>query len=219
MGWEHEPETVWRAQELYCVERLSFYEVARETGVAASSLKRWAEKYGWRAAREEIAQAESSLRADKLLARSALLKELIASKDPQTGFAVASLESLALKEAEISRKLTNAKAAEEAARRAEAERTPCVTQVAAAVSGRSSLTDGDSSAENAAPLPTTDEERMAIMRAALDKELAALLHAPAGEILGRVEKLQKSLAGLRRLAGQDGEEQGPLTIGWEDETG
>jgi len=104
MGWEHEPETVWRAQELYCVDRLSFDAVARETGVAASTLKRWSEKYGWQAKREEIAQAEADIRSDKVLARSAMLKKLIENKDAQSAFAVSSLESLALKEAEIARR-------------------------------------------------------------------------------------------------------------------
>ena len=103
MGWEHEAETVWRAQELYCVDRLSFDAVARETGVAASTLKRWSEKYGWQAKRQEIARAEADIRADKVLARSAMIKALIETKDPQTGFAVSSLESLALKEAEAAR--------------------------------------------------------------------------------------------------------------------
>jgi transposase-like protein len=103
MGWEHEAETVWKAQELYCVDRLSFDAVARETGIAASTLKRWSEKHGWQAKREEIARAEADIRADKVLARSAMLKALIKSKDPQTGFAVSSLETLALKEAELAR--------------------------------------------------------------------------------------------------------------------
>jgi transposase-like protein len=103
MGWEHESDTVWKAMELYCVDRLSFDAVARETGIAASTLKRWSEKYDWRTKREEIAQAEAEIRGDKVLARSAMLKKLIQSKDPQTGFAVASLEALALKEAAIAR--------------------------------------------------------------------------------------------------------------------
>ena len=103
MGWEHEAETVWQAQELYCVDRLSFDAVARETGVASSTLKRWSEKYGWPAKREEIAKAEAEIRADKVLARAAMLKALIQTKDPQTGFAVSSLETLAMKEAEVAR--------------------------------------------------------------------------------------------------------------------
>jgi uncharacterized protein YjcR len=103
MGWEHEAETVWQAQESYCVDRLSFDAVARETGVAASTLKRWAEKYGWQAKREEIAKAEADIRADKVLSRAAMLKALLQTKDAQTAFAVSSLETLALKEAEVAR--------------------------------------------------------------------------------------------------------------------
>jgi hypothetical protein len=103
MGWEHEAETVWRAQELYCVDRLSFDGVARETGVAASTLKRWAEKYGWQAKREEIAKAEADIRADKVLARAKMLKSLLDKPKAETAFAVSSLEALALKEAEAAR--------------------------------------------------------------------------------------------------------------------
>ena len=103
MGWEHERETVWRAQELYCVDRLSFDAVARELGVAASTLKRWSEQYDWRTTRDKIAQAEAEMRGDKVLARSALIKKLIEKKDPQTSFAVAALETMALKEAEFAR--------------------------------------------------------------------------------------------------------------------
>ena len=74
MGWEHEPGTVWRAQELYCMDRLSFERGSELTGVATSTLKRWADKYRWSERREELAQV---------------------------AFAVASLESLALKQAEL----------------------------------------------------------------------------------------------------------------------
>ena len=65
MGWEHEPGTVWRAQELYCLDRLSFERVSEATGVATSTLKRWADKYHWRERREELAQVESEI--EKLL--------------------------------------------------------------------------------------------------------------------------------------------------------
>lgn len=108
MGSEHAPETVWRAQELYCVDRLSYEAVAERmeaegTPVAVSSLKRWGDKYGWRVKREELAQAAADIRADTLLARSKMLKKLIDAQDAQTSFAVASLESLAMKQAEAAR--------------------------------------------------------------------------------------------------------------------
>jgi hypothetical protein len=103
MGREHPPETVFRAQELYCVDRMTFAQVAKAVGVAESSLKRWSDTYGWQAKRDEIAQAEMDIRADFILARSRMLKALMATKDAQTGFAVASLESLAMKQAEAIR--------------------------------------------------------------------------------------------------------------------
>lgn len=114
-GREYPPEVVWQAQELYCVARLTFDQVAVEVGVAASTLKRWSEKYGWREKRAQLAEAEADLRADTILARSAMLKKLINSKDAQTGFAVAALESLAMKQAEAARagKLLEAAAASE----------------------------------------------------------------------------------------------------------
>lgn len=103
IGREYPPETVWQAQELYCVVRLTFAQVAEELDVAPSTLKRWAEKYEWRNKREELAQAQADLQADTIIARSAMLKKLISSKDPQVGFAVSSLESLAMKQAEAAR--------------------------------------------------------------------------------------------------------------------
>lgn len=105
MGWEYEPETVWRAQELYCVDRLSFARVAELTGVSATTLKSWSEKYGWRAKREEIAQAESDIRVNTIKGRKVALELLLNAEDgkeaSQMAFAVASLEGLALKQAEL----------------------------------------------------------------------------------------------------------------------
>lgn len=100
---EHPPETVFKAQELYCVARMTYREVATEMKVAESTLKRWAAKYGWADKRAAVAQAECDIRADLVLARSAMLKKLIDEQDAQVGFAVSSLESLALKQAEAQR--------------------------------------------------------------------------------------------------------------------
>lgn len=105
MGWEHPPETVWKAQELYCCDRLSFDRVAELTGVSATTLKGWADKYRWREKREEIAQAESDIRVNTIMGRKAVLQRLIEAQDgkeaSQVAFAVASLESLALKQQEL----------------------------------------------------------------------------------------------------------------------
>lgn len=113
-GREHPPETVWRAQELYCVCRLSYAKVADELGVAASTLKRWGAQYGWAEKRAAIAQAEADIRADTVLARASMIKELMATQNPIVGFAVAKLEELALRQAEAERqgRILEARAAE-----------------------------------------------------------------------------------------------------------
>jgi len=100
---EHPPETVWQAQELYCVARLPMDEVASQIGVATSTLWRWCNAYGWRDKREQLAQAQAEMRADLVLARSRMIKSLLEDKDPMVGFAVAKLETLAMQQAEAER--------------------------------------------------------------------------------------------------------------------
>ena len=112
MGQEHAPETVWQAQELYCSDRLPFTRVAAITGVADSTLRRWADIHGWREKREEIARAEADLRADKVLARAKTVKELLSKPRADLAFAVSALEAQALKEAEAARQQA-ARAAQE----------------------------------------------------------------------------------------------------------
>lgn len=101
MAFEHDPEKVWQAQELYCVDRFTFERVAQLTGVATSTLRRWADSYQWREKREEIAQAESDIRANQILARSKLLAQLMKEGDAQTAFAFNALETLTLKRQEL----------------------------------------------------------------------------------------------------------------------
>lgn len=105
MGWEHEPETVHKAEELYCADRLSFDRVAEVTGVAASTLKRWAERDGWREKRDRIARAESEIRMNTILARAAVLERLLLAESgreaSQMAFAVSSIETMILKKQEM----------------------------------------------------------------------------------------------------------------------
>ncbi len=103
MGREHAPETVWRAQELYCVDRLSMRETAEAVGVAESTCWEWCNRFDWRAKREEIAKAQASIAGNLILARAGMIETLIAGRDAQTGFAVASLEKLAMEQAEALR--------------------------------------------------------------------------------------------------------------------
>lgn len=105
MGREHPTDTLWRAQELYCVDRLSYAAVAEATGVSATTLKAWGQKYGWARRREEIARAESEIRVNIIKGRQKALEQLLAAADAKEAasmaFAVSSLESLALKRQEL----------------------------------------------------------------------------------------------------------------------
>ena len=105
---EHPMETVERAEELWCVDGLTFDEVAARTRVAASTLKRWAEKYAWRAKRDEIRQALASIRADTIRLRARLIQNCLASMNAMDAFAVAKMEEMALKAAEIADKRAEA---------------------------------------------------------------------------------------------------------------
>ncbi len=105
MGWEYPSDLVWKAQELYCVDRLSYTAVAEATGVSATTLKAWGQRYNWAQKREELAQAESEIRVNIIKGRQKALEQLLASEDPQDAaqlsFAVSSLENLALKRMEL----------------------------------------------------------------------------------------------------------------------
>lgn len=107
MGREHPPETVFRAQELYCVDRMTFDQVAKAVGVSASTVKAWSAKHGWPVKRAEIAQAESDMRADMVIGRSRMIRKMMDTQDPQSAYAVASLEGLAMKRAEHLRRGRN----------------------------------------------------------------------------------------------------------------
>ena len=100
MGAEYDADTRWRAMELYCADRLTFAQVAEATGIADSTLRRWADAYQWRERREELAKAEVDIRIDTIRSRAAILKHLLEAQDgkaaSQIAFAVASLGNLEL---------------------------------------------------------------------------------------------------------------------------
>lgn len=100
MGTEIDADTRWRAMELYCADRLTFAQVSEATGIADSTLRRWADAYQWRERREELARAEADIRIDTIRSRAAILKHLLEAEDgkaaSQIAFAVASLGNLEL---------------------------------------------------------------------------------------------------------------------------
>ena len=99
LPFEYPPEKVFEAQDLYCVDRLTFEAVSNRTGVSVATLKRWSEKYGWRAKREALAKAESDIRTDTFMARAKMLAKVVDKGDHFAAFAVAKLETLALDQA------------------------------------------------------------------------------------------------------------------------
>lgn len=105
MGREHPTDTLWKAQELYCVNRLSYAAVAEAVGVSATTLKAWGQKYDWARKRAEIAEAESEIRINVVKGRKKALEELLGAENAKEAsamaFAVSSLESLAMKQAEL----------------------------------------------------------------------------------------------------------------------
>lgn len=102
---EYSPDVVWKAQDLYVIERFSFAKVAERTGITATTLKNWAKKYNWRQKREEIAQIEAESKIDLYRSRQKAIKMLLESGDgkecSQMAFAVSSLENLAIKQQEL----------------------------------------------------------------------------------------------------------------------
>ncbi|NDY56324.1 hypothetical protein G3N56_06150 [Desulfovibrio sulfodismutans] len=104
MGREHPMEVVGRAEELYCVDGLTFDDTAVRAGVAVSTVKRWAERYGWQAKREEIRQALSAIRTDTIRLRAKLINNCLGSLQAMDAFAVAKMEEVALKAMELADK-------------------------------------------------------------------------------------------------------------------
>lgn len=178
MGREHPTDTLWRAQELYCVDRLSYAAVAEATGVSATTLKAWGQKYGWARRREEIAQAESEIRVNIIKGRQKALEQLLAAADAKEAapmaFAVSSLESLALKRQELAAagKIPDASAS---ARRRIATRADAVAALREAVERKLGLALSDPEKINAATVQEIKRclDLVAELEAGLPKEAEA----------------------------------------------
>jgi|GEM_PF-433928 len=92
---EYPMEVVDRAEELYCVDGHTFEGVSSLLGIAASTLKRWSDRYSWQEKKERIRQARSAIRADLIVARAAGLGKYLDSLEAKDAFAVAALEKTA----------------------------------------------------------------------------------------------------------------------------
>lgn len=199
MGWEHEPGTVWRAQELYCLDRLSFDRVSELTGVATSTLKRWADKYQWRERRDELAQVESEIRFNTVLGRKAILERLLTAEDgkeaSQVAFAVASLESLALKQAELAAAGRIPTFAEPAARPHIATRADAVTALRQAIENKVGMALADPGKINAATIKDVSQclDLLANLESSLPKPEAPEAEQKRGLSKDMAAALEKAL--------------------------
>lgn len=199
MGWEHEPGTVWRAQELYCLDRLSFDRVSELTGVATSTLKRWADKYRWRERRDELAQVESEIRFNTVLGRKAILQRLLTAEDgkeaSQIAFAVASLESLALKQAELAAAGRIPTFAEPAVRPHIATRADAVAALRQAIENKVGMALADPGKINAATIKDVSQclDLLANLESSLPKPEAPEAEQKRGLSKDMAAALEKAL--------------------------
>lgn len=140
MGAEYSPDVVWKAQELYVIERLSFAKVAQLTGVTATTLKNWSKKFGWRQKREEIAKIEAENKMDLYRSRKKAIQMLLESENgkecSQMAFAVTSLENLVLKQQEVQLERQLHAKQENTAKIKPGNKEEALKQLAAAVQGR-----------------------------------------------------------------------------------
>lgn len=81
------------AEELYIIEGRTYEQVAEQTGVSLSQLKRWGTESdpSWSDRRREYRQAQTSIRRGVMLAKAKLIASVIDSEDPMKAFAFNSL--------------------------------------------------------------------------------------------------------------------------------
>lgn len=94
MGQEIPWEIRERAEELYIVEGRTFEQVAADTGVSVSQLKRWAADGNWSARKKEYRQAFADIRKNTVKLRKALIEKALGSLDPQDIYAAVRLEAV-----------------------------------------------------------------------------------------------------------------------------
>ncbi len=91
---EYSMEVVERAEDAYCVEGLTFEQVATVTGVSRSTLLRWSERYGWPDKRENIRSSRSAIRTNRILLHARLMENCLKTLKPMDAFAVSAIEGV-----------------------------------------------------------------------------------------------------------------------------
>ena len=82
------------AENLYVYEGLTFEQVAQETGVSVSQLKRWSEDGQWQEQKKERLQNLTELKRKRLQLHRAQLDKALGSLDPQDIYALSRLEAM-----------------------------------------------------------------------------------------------------------------------------
>lgn len=80
------------AEELYITDGHTYEEVAKETGVSISQLKRWATDEGWTDRKRDYRKSLSDIKRNTVLLRKNLLDQAVNSLDAQNVYAFAAIE-------------------------------------------------------------------------------------------------------------------------------
>jgi transposase-like protein len=88
-----------QARELYCLDGLTFAQVAEIIGVAESTLKRWSAEDGWRADRAKYARTVREIEKNRLAVLEKVYGKALDTVDPQLIYAAARLEAVAARQA------------------------------------------------------------------------------------------------------------------------
>lgn len=90
----HDQELKSRAEDLFVAEGLTLEDVARETGVPDSTVKRWSTDSNWVRLREEYLTRKRALKEKLDALRVNWMEKAMKSEDPQVLFAVFKLEEI-----------------------------------------------------------------------------------------------------------------------------
>lgn len=201
MGAEHAPDTVWRAESLYCVDRLSFSLVARRVGVADSTVRRWADTFGWREKREEIARAEAAIRTNTVKARARLLETLLctdkAGDAAQMAYAATAFERLEIEKQKILQK-------QEAAALEKTAAASGMQHEKGAPPDLPSLPDG-----------LSDAERLALLGEAVSRQIEFMLLTPTPDFSRRTKDIKAALEALAVLRPKESDSN-TITVEFEE---
>lgn len=86
------------ARGLYVVDGCTFDQVAKATGISASTLKIWSDEEGWQTSKSEYRETQRGIWADITKLRKKFAAKAVESLDPQDIYALVRLENVAMKQ-------------------------------------------------------------------------------------------------------------------------